>query len=255
MVKGVFGETLKAERDRLHISQDALAEQLGVSQQAVANWENGKSQPRPAHRTKLLEILGYGSKLPNPSPPPNFLAQFVKPGGVNPSPSLPPHTIERARKHSQQEMRDLQDLYATLPERLRPYIGAGIRIGATQRRIDYLSDNVGAEVKRVPTDWLRTWHSFVPEMLNLTMIRQATHGVFPDRKYILLVIQDGDTPGQALQRIMFDGGVLGVWVTPVLSITEAARLIEKIETSDFIAPNDSDIMAQVVENAPPTNGS
>ena len=38
-----FGEKLQRLRQRAGMSQDALAEKLGVSRQAVSKWENGVS--------------------------------------------------------------------------------------------------------------------------------------------------------------------------------------------------------------------
>ena len=38
-----LGEALKAHRERLHMTQEFVAESLGVSRQAVSKWENGVS--------------------------------------------------------------------------------------------------------------------------------------------------------------------------------------------------------------------
>ena len=51
-----FAETLRAARDRQHLSQAELAEQLGVSTRTVQNWEAG-TWPRPSHRRMLVEFL------------------------------------------------------------------------------------------------------------------------------------------------------------------------------------------------------
>ncbi len=65
-----FGATLKRDRERLGISQDELAKRVGVSQQAVANWESGDSHPRKDRRERLLEVLGPNSELA--TNPPRF---------------------------------------------------------------------------------------------------------------------------------------------------------------------------------------
>ena len=45
-------------REAKNMSQKALAENMGVCQQAVAAWETGGKKPRAARLTKLAEILG-----------------------------------------------------------------------------------------------------------------------------------------------------------------------------------------------------
>lgn len=42
----MIGERIKANRIRLKLSQEALAKQLGVSFQAVQQWEDGSTMPR-----------------------------------------------------------------------------------------------------------------------------------------------------------------------------------------------------------------
>lgn len=41
-----------------YLTQAELAEQVGVTEEAIANWENGRRAPRFRHRRKLAEILG-----------------------------------------------------------------------------------------------------------------------------------------------------------------------------------------------------
>ena len=44
---------MKALREHLGLSQDALAEELGTRQQTVSEWETGQYQPRGASATLL----------------------------------------------------------------------------------------------------------------------------------------------------------------------------------------------------------
>ena len=53
-----FGEKLTGLRKREGLSQEALAEQLGVSRQAVSRWEQGAALPDAA---KLLPCAGLFS--------------------------------------------------------------------------------------------------------------------------------------------------------------------------------------------------
>ena len=38
-----FGRNLRAERNRAGLSQEQLAEKIGVTRQAISNWERGVS--------------------------------------------------------------------------------------------------------------------------------------------------------------------------------------------------------------------
>lgn len=46
------------ERERVGLTQAALAMKIGVTQQAVASWEAGKTLPRPAMLLRLADVLG-----------------------------------------------------------------------------------------------------------------------------------------------------------------------------------------------------
>lgn len=53
-----LGEEIKRAREEKHLSQEDLAEQLGVSRQAVSKWENGTALPQGINREMLNRILG-----------------------------------------------------------------------------------------------------------------------------------------------------------------------------------------------------
>ncbi|MCI9331388.1 MAG: helix-turn-helix transcriptional regulator [Oscillibacter sp.] len=48
---------IKAKRTQIGLSQTALAELLGVSQQAVAQWESDKAMPRKEAMVKLAALF------------------------------------------------------------------------------------------------------------------------------------------------------------------------------------------------------
>ena len=50
-----FAENLRARRTALGLTQEALAEKLHVTRQAVSNWENGKNQPD----LEMLALLSW----------------------------------------------------------------------------------------------------------------------------------------------------------------------------------------------------
>ena len=51
---------LKALRRTRMLTQRELAEQVGVTLQAVQHWEAGTRFPRPAQQRKLCEVLKVG---------------------------------------------------------------------------------------------------------------------------------------------------------------------------------------------------
>ena len=52
-----LGEEIKQAREEKNLSQEDLAEQLGVSRQAVSKWENGIAFPQGINRDMLNKIL------------------------------------------------------------------------------------------------------------------------------------------------------------------------------------------------------
>lgn len=56
--KDVFAANLRAERARLDISQEELAERSGVSTAAVLSYENGAYVPGADKVCALAEVLG-----------------------------------------------------------------------------------------------------------------------------------------------------------------------------------------------------
>ncbi len=52
-----MGERIKQLRQRRHLSQEAVAEKLQVSRQAVTKWENGRSMPSTANLLALCDLF------------------------------------------------------------------------------------------------------------------------------------------------------------------------------------------------------
>ena len=52
-----LGENIKAKRNELKLSQEYVAEQLGVSRQAVSKWETDQSEPTAKNLTELAAIF------------------------------------------------------------------------------------------------------------------------------------------------------------------------------------------------------
>ena len=64
-----FGEEIKQARERKNLSQEDLAERLGVSRQAVSKWENNASVPQGANRELLSQLLDLEAAAEEPPAP------------------------------------------------------------------------------------------------------------------------------------------------------------------------------------------
>jgi len=57
-IKKTLGESLKSHRTRCRMTQEFVAESLGVSRQAVSKWENGTSDPNTSNLFALAKLYG-----------------------------------------------------------------------------------------------------------------------------------------------------------------------------------------------------
>ena len=53
-----LGEAIKAHRTALNMTQEFVAEQVGVSRQAVSKWESGASDPSTSNLLALAWLFG-----------------------------------------------------------------------------------------------------------------------------------------------------------------------------------------------------
>ncbi len=53
-----LGEVIRARRDACGMTQELVAQKLGVSRQAVGKWESGKSEPSTTNLMALAELFG-----------------------------------------------------------------------------------------------------------------------------------------------------------------------------------------------------
>lgn len=77
-----MGETIKLARVGRQWLQQDLAQQVGVSRQAVVKWEHGENWPQERQRALLLKVLGVDiPSEPDPMPqPPSRLPASHAPG-------------------------------------------------------------------------------------------------------------------------------------------------------------------------------
>lgn len=57
-----LGETLKAHRTRCKMTQEFVAESIGVSRQAVSKWELGASDPSTSNLFALAKLFGVSAE-------------------------------------------------------------------------------------------------------------------------------------------------------------------------------------------------
>ena len=53
-----LGDVLKAHRTRCNMTQEFVAEKVGVSRQAVSKWEKGLSEPSTSNLLALAKVFG-----------------------------------------------------------------------------------------------------------------------------------------------------------------------------------------------------
>lgn len=56
LVRNSLGEVLKIHRTNLKMTQEFVAESLGVSRQAVSKWENGTADPSTSNLISLAKL-------------------------------------------------------------------------------------------------------------------------------------------------------------------------------------------------------
>ncbi len=57
----VVGENIKELRKDKKISQQTLAEKIGVSQKAIDYWERGVNEPKATYIVKLADFFGVST--------------------------------------------------------------------------------------------------------------------------------------------------------------------------------------------------
>ena len=62
VVRKSLGEALKENRVRCQMTQEFVAEHLGVSRQAVSKWENGTSDPSTSNLLALAKLYGISAE-------------------------------------------------------------------------------------------------------------------------------------------------------------------------------------------------
>ena len=61
-IRNSLAEILKEHRLRCKMTQEFVAERLGVSRQAVSKWENGSSEPSTSNLLALSKLYGISAE-------------------------------------------------------------------------------------------------------------------------------------------------------------------------------------------------
>lgn len=61
-VRKSLGETIKEHREKCNMTQEFVAEAIGVSRQAVSKWETGSSDPSTANLLALAKLFGVSAE-------------------------------------------------------------------------------------------------------------------------------------------------------------------------------------------------
>ena len=62
VIKRSLGEALKFHRTRCKMTQEFVAETIGVSRQAVSKWEKGDSDPSTSNLFALAKLYGISAE-------------------------------------------------------------------------------------------------------------------------------------------------------------------------------------------------
>ena len=57
-VRRSLGEVLRAHREQCKMTQELVAEKIGVSRQAVSKWESGAAEPSTSNLIKVARLYG-----------------------------------------------------------------------------------------------------------------------------------------------------------------------------------------------------
>ena len=68
-----FAKRITAARKEKKLTQEQVAQAMGVSRQTVSHWENGRVEPTQEQREALCRLLEIPADAPKPTPPSRWL--------------------------------------------------------------------------------------------------------------------------------------------------------------------------------------
>lgn len=239
-------KALEADLAKAGLTQKELGEKLGgITQQAISGWLD-KNRIPVRRLAELKQLFGPGSAVAE------FQDWQYRQMGeeigqaqakVLRNEAEPLVIRERQEPYPRFSNRQPEDLPPRLrwkramPADLVPYCDRKIEVGASQRRIDYLSPNVAAEVKMPGTNDEGRISPLLASLsaFQLAVVRQALRNTsHPPRFYVLVLIVPPDSQRVSLpllQRFAVDCGLLGLMLATAGTPEEAAVAIVGLEES------------------------
>lgn len=164
-----WGQALAAARRARGWTQEGLAEQLGVSRQAVAKWERGAAMPGAANLLALRTLLG--TDLPDPADR-HAAAEPLPPAAPAGTPAMPP-----VRRHW------FRWVAAALAAAV--LLAVGWWLARAEYRVDLLYPVTEEEVLRSPELMRSVLEQGDPEGPRVLCYEQPMGGERVTRRYLL----------------------------------------------------------------------
>lgn len=185
---------IKTLRESKGLTQAQVAKDVGVSQQAVVQWENGDTAPRGKNLTRAAEVLGTDVKTLKNNRPASIDIDGFK-----------------------------QDVYDILSVSAKGKIAIEVKRSGVKWQFDYLSQTMAAEV--VPGDESSKAH------VMHSLWQLATYHAATGLKSDLIIVGEPDRAftAIALQRLTVEASLLGVGVYRTGEVDEVPSLIANLE--------------------------
>lgn len=245
-----IGKVIQANREINGITQEELANRLGVSQQSVAKWEAGKTSPRPKMypliadelniERKLLDVANWRDRWGSVEQfPPSISAVTIPPGNVEssnrPDQSFAPRkgSIGYPKVFTEQMEELLQSA------EIHGEWNVTVRGASTRWSVDFMTDEYvvnfahaveHSELASLTKAWLRI------TLWNMVTMRAASS----DKRHYSLIItvpreldvdvefplNSGTTPSAALQRLTAEAAIMDISVFLVRTPSQVISLLK-----------------------------
>lgn len=235
--KTTFGKLLRAERKRLDLTQQELADKVGTNQQNIGGWEAGRTIPKQDARDKLLEVFGKNSPLALLPYRGEITLSGKATMGVSAVGAL--STFTQLAKDWAPDGPGPADIEAALlqelPNELKGYVGKAIEFNGKVYRPDYLSPGYCIEIKRVTGNRIELVAR--TGMQQLMVYRAAlARGTDSMPAFVLILVLDQITAlgGKGFTKITAEAELLGIHMVYCNHVNAAAMSVEGVENGNGI---------------------